>query len=78
MHFAEGSLMNWLVMKLVFMTICVTRGAMACSTSPKMPRRVATRTGLKMQACAIMSAASSGASVNFFGNPARLDRETRP
>jgi hypothetical protein len=44
-------------------TICATRGTSACSTWPVMPSRVAMRTGLKMQACAIMSAASSGASV---------------
>jgi hypothetical protein len=46
--------------KLVFITICATRGNSACSTWPVMPRRVAMRTGLKMQAWAIMSAASSG------------------
>ena len=49
--------------KVVFMAICATRGKTACSSCPVMPRRVAMRTGLKMQACAIMSAASSGDSV---------------
>jgi dTDP-4-dehydrorhamnose 3,5-epimerase len=49
--------------KLVFVAIRATRGSSACRISPVMPRRVATRTGLKMQACAIMSAGSSGASV---------------
>lgn len=49
--------------KVVFMTICATRGATACRIWPVMPRRVAMRTGLLMQACAIMSPASSGDSV---------------
>src|SRR5205814_441220 len=49
--------------KVVFITICATRGSSACSTSPDTPSRVAMRTGLATQACAIMSAASSGARV---------------
>ena len=32
--------------KLVFITICATRGTNACRTSPKMPMRVAMRTHL--------------------------------
>ena len=52
--------------KVVFMPICATRGTSACSTWPKMPSRVAMRTGLLMQACATMSAASSGLSVGTF------------
>ena len=48
--------------KLVFMTICATRGASACSACPVMPRRVAMRTGRVMQACATISAACSGLS----------------
>jgi NAD(P)-dependent dehydrogenase (short-subunit alcohol dehydrogenase family) len=32
--------------KVVFITICAMRGANACSTWPKTPRRVAIRTGL--------------------------------
>jgi hypothetical protein len=57
---ALGGALSGNMRKLVFITICATRGASACSTSPVMPSRVAMRTGLKMQACAIMSAASSG------------------
>jgi len=48
------------ILKLVFMAICATRGSAACKIWPVSPKRVAMRTGLKMQAWAIMSAASSG------------------
>ena len=36
------------------------RGASACSSPPQMPMRVAMRTGLAMQACAIIGVRTSG------------------
>ena len=44
------------------MTICAMRGNSACSTSPKIPSRVATRTGFSTQACTTIAAASAGIS----------------